>query len=159
MKKILVLLIIACQLISCHSKKDEVTKVSSKNTDNIIEEIDNVGEIREYEGILPCADCSGIETVLKIYQGDGTVESHRFELSSLYKGKSQEIIEDDGNYNLERGLADDPDGTIYVLNWDKPEDEQIYYGYLSETPDKIYLLDNKRQIIKSKLNNTLILKK
>lgn len=108
---------------------------------------------------MPCADCSGIETVLKIYQGDGTMESHKFELTSIYKGKPDRNFVYQGNFNLERGLADDPDGTIYVLNWDQPESKQIYYGLFSNNPNKIYLLNNKREIIKSELNYSLTLDK
>ncbi|MBS7229659.1 copper resistance protein NlpE N-terminal domain-containing protein [Flavobacterium psychroterrae] len=156
MRNFLMILFIAFQFMSCNAKRDETFKTSSKNSENMIDDINTVGEVRTYKGILPCADCTGIETVLKIYQGDGTIESHGFELTSWYKGKSQDTIEQDGNYNLERGLGEDPDGTIYVLNWDKPEEEQIYYGYTNAAPDKLYLLNSKREIIKSK-NNALIL--
>jgi hypothetical protein len=33
---------------------------------------------------------AAVETVLRIYQGDGTMESHKFELHTIYKGKSPE---------------------------------------------------------------------
>ncbi|OMQ10437.1 copper resistance protein NlpE [[Flexibacter] sp. ATCC 35103] len=158
MKKLVVLLVVACQLMSCNSKKKEETiqdtsdVLDSENTENVL------GQVMVYEGLLPCADCEGIETVLKIYQGDGTIEGHTFELTSVYKGKTPEkkvIVE--GNYNLERGLEKDPDGTIYVLNYDRPEAEQLFYGYSAANPDNLFLLNNKREKIKSKLKYFLTL--
>ncbi len=150
-------------LMSCNKKIENTAGISTDTTSTIIDETenvipksDNLGQVAIYEGVLPCADCSGIKTVLKIYFGDGTMESHKFELSSTYQGKGpgNEFVQK-GNYNTERGLEKDPDGTIYVLNYDKPEGEQLFYGYTAATPDKIFLLDNKRQIIKSKLNYSL----
>jgi copper homeostasis protein (lipoprotein) len=149
-------------LLSCNSAKNDNALLSPlRSTESaILEDSNSLHQAFVYQGVLPCADCSGIETTLKIYQGDGTMESHTFELVSIYKGKKPEKkwIKK-GTYNLERGLEDDPDGTIYILNWDKPETEHIYYGYYSKNPDKIYLLNNKRQIIKSELNYSLVLRK
>lgn len=161
MKNLVIILAVACQLWACNSKKNEETvKTVSKDAGSSIVEKGSISKVNIYEGLLPCADCSGIETVLKIHQGDGTMESHKFELISTYKGKQPEkSFIQKGNFNYERGLENDPDGTIYILNWDKPESEQIYYGYKSANPDKIYLLDKKREIIKSELNYFLTLKK
>lgn len=152
MKKVLFVLVVTAQLFACNSKKSE----KIEETKNVKMDKNVSGEAAIYKGVIPCADCEGIETVLKIYEGDGTIESHKFELSSTYQGKEpkKEIIEK-GNFNLERGLEDDADGTIYVLNWDKPEAQQIYYGSYSNDREKIYLLDNKRKIIKSDLNYSL----
>lgn len=168
MKKLVVMFAISSLLMSCNNKKKEdtvntpVDSVSTviDDTENVIPESENLGEVKIYEGVLPCADCSGIKTVLKIYAGDGTMETHKFDLSSVYQGKGdgKEFIQK-GNYNTERGLEDDPDGTIYVLNYDKPEGEQIFYGYSARTPDKIFLLDHDRKIIKTKQVYSLTLKK
>jgi len=156
MKKILVLLVIAAQLISCNGKKgEEVLQPKEIEAEKTVSDGAAI-----YSGTLPCADCGGIETLLKIYKGDGTMESHKFELSSIYKGKEpkKEFVEK-GSFNLERGLGDDPDGTVYVLNWDKPEAKQIYYGSYSDNPEKIYVLDKQRKIINSDINYYLTLKK
>lgn len=47
-----------------------------------------------YEGTLPCADCGGIRTTLKI-NGDTT-----YELRSEYLGKKDSIFEESGIYNI-----------------------------------------------------------
>ncbi|WP_281232946.1 copper resistance protein NlpE [Flavobacterium gelatinilyticum] len=149
MKKVFILACIVILSASCNSKnnKDENTAVS---TDSIAahENSEAPETILVYEGTLPCADCEGIETVLKI-----DIVDNKFELSSVYKGKSPEKnLVQKGNVNTERGLEKDQDGTIYVLNWNKPETEQVYYGYYSNNPEKLFLLDKDRKVIKSKLN-------
>jgi copper homeostasis protein (lipoprotein) len=157
MKKLILVLAIA--FLSCNSKNSE--KLAQSDLEKEDADIEtNVEKATIYEGLLPCADCEGIETTLKIYQGDGTTESHVFELTTVYKGKKAEkpFIED-GNFNTERGLEDDQDGTVYVLNWDKPQSEQILYGCNSDNPEKMYLLNNKREKIKSQLDYFLQLKK
>jgi copper homeostasis protein (lipoprotein) len=161
MKNVVILLVIAIQLTACNSKKkEEEVKTPQVDSTAVSAEKSAVQNVWVYEGLLPCADCSGIQTVLKIAQGDGTMEGQKFELSSIYKGKSpeKEFVEK-GKFNTERGLENDPDGTIFILNYDKPVDKQIYYGYLSSDTKKIYMLDRDKKIIKSKLNYSLDLKK
>ncbi|MBL0738564.1 copper resistance protein NlpE N-terminal domain-containing protein [Flavobacterium sp. GN10] len=149
MKKIVVLFTVAITLMACNSKKkkEEIVKAEIDSTavkvENVVSE-----NVLVYEGLLPCADCEGIETILKI-----DVVDNKFQLSSTYKGKKPETnFIEKGNINTERGLEKDPDGTIYILNWDKPEKDQVYYGYYSKNPEKLYLLDKSKKIIKSKLN-------
>lgn len=155
-------------LLSCNNKKAENTAGTSidttaaiiDETKSVVQEGDSIVTTFVYEGVLPCADCSGIKTVLKMHTGKGPDYTHRFELSSTYQGKNpeKEFVQK-GNFNVERGFGDDPNGTIYVLDWDKPESEQVYYGFSGYTPDKIFLLDKNREIIKSKLIYSLTLKK
>ncbi|WP_428232332.1 copper resistance protein NlpE [Flavobacterium sp.] len=158
MKKLVLVLVVAGMLCSCNSKKKEETIQAPSKINDVESTEKTLGKVTVYEGVLPCADCEGIETVLKIYQGDGTIESHTFELSTVYKGKHPEKkFVEKGKYNVERGLGNDPDGTIYILNYDKPESAQTFYGYSAKNPDKVFLLDNKREKIKSKLNYALTL--
>ncbi|WP_426484802.1 copper resistance protein NlpE [Flavobacterium sp. 2] len=161
MKNGFILMLIAIQLISCHSKvKQEENKIIALDSVNAKIEEKSKENVLVYEGTLPCADCSGIQTVLKIDLGNGTMEAQKFEISSVYKGKSpeKEFVEK-GNFNTERGLENDPNGTIFILNWDKPTEKQMYYGYLSTDKSKIYMLDRDKKIIKSELNYSLELKK
>lgn len=46
-----------------------------------------------YKGILPCADCEGIETVLTLNQ-DKT-----YSLKTAYLGKSDKVVEETGNFS------------------------------------------------------------
>lgn len=54
----------------------------------------------------------------------------------------------EGELNTERGFGDDPDATVYVLNWKKSEGEQMYYVRLTSDPAHLYVLDGNREIIK-----------
>lgn len=44
----------------------------------------------------------------------------------------------EGELNTERGFGDDPDATLYVLNWRKHEGERIYFVRLRNDPTHIY---------------------
>ncbi|MBS7254254.1 copper resistance protein NlpE [Flavobacterium branchiicola] len=150
MKKILILLAVITLLVSCNSKNKQEENNEIIATDTISTEVedDTITAVSIFEGTLPCADCSGIETVLKIDS-----KTNKFELSSIYSGKkSEKQFTQKGNFNTERGLEKDIDGTIYILNWDKPESEQVYYGYYSKNPEKLFMLDSHKKVIKSKLN-------
>ncbi|MBZ4034058.1 copper resistance protein NlpE [Flavobacterium sp. 17A] len=150
MKKICILAFATVLLVSCNAKNNKEegktvlmdTMVGNENEGNIVE------NIKVFEGTLPCADCEGIETILKI-----DVIDNKFQLSSTYKGKQpKKNFVEKGKINTERGLESDPDGTIFILNWDKPEKDQVYYGYYSKNPEKLYLLDRNKKVIKSKLD-------
>ncbi|MBS5109902.1 MAG: copper resistance protein NlpE N-terminal domain-containing protein [Phocaeicola vulgatus] len=53
-----------------------------------------------YEGTLPCADCSGIRTTLKI-NSDTT-----YELRSEYLGRKDGVFEESGIYNIVDKILD-----------------------------------------------------
>jgi copper homeostasis protein (lipoprotein) len=157
MKKTFMILAAVVMLVSCNSKNKQEEDKGARAIDTISEAVeeDSVSVVSVFEGTLPCADCDGIETVLKIDS-----KNNKFELSSIYKGKTPEKeFTEKGNFNTERGLEDDADGTIYILNWDKPEKEQVYYGYYSKNPEKLFMLDREKKIIKSDINYSLTRKK
>jgi hypothetical protein len=53
----------------------------------------------------------------------------------------------EGELNSERGFENDPDATVYVLNWQKPESQQMRYVRLTAEPTKLYLLDTDGKIV------------
>lgn len=59
----------------------------------------------------------------------------------------------EGELNTERGFEDDIDATVYVLNWQKPEGEQILYVRLTAEPGRLYLLDTQRKIVRGSVLN------
>jgi hypothetical protein len=64
-----------------------------------------------------------------------------------YRLTTNELVRE-GELNTERGFGDDPDATVYILNWRKPVGEHIYYVRLTSEPEKIFVLDSNREIIK-----------
>lgn len=105
-----------------------------------------------YQGVIPCADCEGINVTLKISD-----DFQSYELYELYLGKTDKPFVEKGNLNTERGFEEDEDATVYVLNYDKPEDEQRYFVRLSKDMGSIIMLDKNRKIIQSELNYKLLL--
>ena len=68
-----------------------------------------------YEGTLPCADCSGIRTTLKI-NSDTT-----YELRSEYLGRKDGVFEESGIYSIKFSMVQSRCPTVWerstAVNW------------------------------------------
>lgn len=53
----------------------------------------------------------------------------------------------EGELNTERGFEADIDATVFVLNWQKPEGEQMRYVRLSTDPTHLYFIDSEQKIV------------
>lgn len=53
----------------------------------------------------------------------------------------------EGEMNTERGYKDDVDATVYVLDWQKHQSEQMKYVRLTKEPGKLYLLNTEGEIV------------
>ncbi len=103
-----------------------------------------------YEGIIPCADCEGIKMTLKIAD-----DFQSYELVEVYLGKDAQPFMSHGKLNTERGFENDVNATVFVLNYDQPEKNQIYFVRLTNMRDRLTMLDRNRKKIKSDLNYIL----
>jgi copper homeostasis protein (lipoprotein) len=77
-----------------------------------------------YKGMLPCADCSGLETVLRLYaKGKFDYTYAFFVRTQTYVGAphGDVTISDRGEWTLLRGDATDDNASVYQLN---PDNEQ-----------------------------------
>lgn len=77
-----------------------------------------------YKGTLPCADCNGLETVLRLYaKGKFDYTSAFFVRTQTYVGAphGDVTISDRGEWTLLRGDATDDNASVYQLN---PDNEQ-----------------------------------
>ena len=109
-----------------------------------------------YEGVLPCADCSGIKTRIKISSKDDDATASVFEKTMTYLGKEPDnVFVAKGSYIIERGMNGDANAIIYILNPDKPKNEQDYYAIYSNDPNTLYALDHNMKKIESNLNYAL----
>ena len=107
-----------------------------------------------YYGILPCADCTGIETTLDLNSGDTTEMSYT--LTRTYLGKnSDSIFIIKGTYHVERGLGNDMDATVFILNSDKKKEDQKFFVQYSSDTTRIYLLDQDTLPIISNLDYSM----
>ena len=103
----------------------------------------------EFEGTLPCADCSGIRTTLTLY-GSGTAESNdgTFILRETYLGRleSGRTFVLQGRWTMVRGNAADRNATIYQLTPDPPAQPRFF---LRVDDDELRLLDRQQRPIVS----------
>jgi len=77
-----------------------------------------------YKGTMPCADCSGLQTVLRLYAKGKFDTTYAFYVrTQTYRGAPHGDVtfSDRGQWTVLRGDATDPDATVYQLN---PDDEQ-----------------------------------
>jgi len=108
-----------------------------------------------YEGVLPCADCSGLKTELTLNRNARTSAPETYKLRETYLGKSAGTRTTTGKWTIVRGTPDNPDATVYQLNPDKPQEVT---NFLVVNDNQIRQLDRDRREIKSTLNFTLTIR-
>lgn len=67
----------------------------------------------EYEGVLPCANCSGIQVDLEMMNMDDT--GGAYVLNSLYQGRSDEPMKTQGNFLILNDVGPQQLPTVYQL--------------------------------------------
>ncbi len=80
-----------------------------------------------YRGTSPCADCPGIAIELTLRSKDKYTDMGTFTLKQTYQDRDVKPLESEGLWTVDRGSAADPDATVYVLDYDKEEDQRQYY--------------------------------
>jgi copper homeostasis protein (lipoprotein) len=109
-----------------------------------------------YKGTLPCADCEGLDTVLRLYAKGKFDTTYAFYVrTQTYKGapKGDVTYSDRGDWAVLRGDAEDENATVYQLN---PDDEQHSESLLlQDNGDSLVQLDRDQKPIDSTLNLTL----
>jgi len=108
--------------------------------------------IVRYAGTMPCADCTGIRTVLTLYSEPGPT---RYELTETYIGTKDgdRSFPSSGRWTILRGSATDVDATVYQIAFDRP-DRTV--NYLKDGDDQLILLDRNQAIPTAANPNTLI---
>jgi copper homeostasis protein (lipoprotein) len=107
---------------------------------------------KTYSGLLPCADCEGIQTELILSQSGLSVAEGTFVLKETYLGEKDGVVQSTGLWTTLRGTATDANATVVQLNPNKLSDVR-YFLKVSDT--EIKLLDKNQQEIDSALNYTL----
>jgi copper homeostasis protein (lipoprotein) len=105
-----------------------------------------------YQGVFPCADCSGLKTELTLYRNARTDAPETYRLRETYLGKPAGARTTVGKWTTLRGTPDNPDATIYQLNPDKPQEVR---NFLVVNDNEIRQLDRELKEIESSLNFTL----
>lgn len=98
--------------------------------------------IGEFEGVLPCADCAGLDTRLRLEAekpGAGT-----YFLSENYIGKSRTPLRSSGPWAVLKGMPRDPAATVYALDPGNPKKTRYY---LLRPDGSLLSLDRERNEI------------
>lgn len=106
----------------------------------------------EFEGTLPCADCSGLETKLTLLETKPGSGKGTYRMSENYLGKSKTPIRSTGRWETRTGTPKDPSATVYVLDPDKPQKTQYY---LLRPDGSLLTLDRERNEIDAPFNLAL----
>lgn len=95
-----------------------------------------------YKGVLPCADCAGIETIITLKEGD------EFELAMKYLGKSDVVFRETGNFSWNEN------GRVILLEGLENRAAQYQVG-----ENRLFQLDREGNRISSNLAEKYILEK
>ncbi len=99
--KILLFTMLLSFFISCQKQttdsniaaKDSIAKVDSLNNVAAHNAKNSLDYIGTYKGILPCADCEGLETVICIN------ENNTYNIKTQYQGKGEKVFEQKGTFS------------------------------------------------------------
>lgn len=109
-----------------------------------------------YKGTMPCADCNGLETVLRLYAKGKFDTTYAFYVrTQTYRGAPHGDVtsSDRGEWTVLRGDATEPDATVYQLN---PDDEQHSEALLVQDKGAaLQQLDRDLKPIETTMNVTL----
>jgi putative hemolysin len=80
----------------------------------------------EFDGVLPCADCSGLDTRLRLVEDEPGAGKGTYFLSENYIGKSKKPFKSSGRWMVVKGTPKDPSATVYALDPDKPQKARYF---------------------------------
>jgi hypothetical protein len=104
--------------------------------------------------VLPCADCGGIRTELRLYTEVGSDRPLRYTLKQTYLATrdGDRTVERTGRWTILRGSAQDPDATVFQIAFDDP---QLQQSFLEVSEDELRLLDRMQGEIPSEAPHSL----
>jgi len=128
--KLVILFVSVLFFTACGTTKKSTNKVTKIKSDAFSE---------TYSGIIPCADCEGIEYVINF------IDDFTYDTKSAYLGKTVEDFESSGNYRIE-------DGIIQLLG----DDEGVHY--FKKSGENLLVLDSNRKKVTGSLSDMYVLK-
>jgi hypothetical protein len=99
-----------------------------------------------FEGILPCADCQGIQTSLTLTKYGLHIGEGIYQLRETRLGENSPATIAMGNWTTLRGHDQDENAVVYQLNPDRPETSR-YFEKIGD--DALRPLDAKGHVIVS----------
>jgi len=107
-----------------------------------------------FKGVLPCADCAGIRTELRLYANPASGQPLHYESTQTYMGTrvGNRTVESTGRWTIFRGSATDREAIVYQLDFDRPGMEQ---NFLKVGEGELRLLDRHQQEIPLSVSHSL----
>jgi len=147
--KSLLLIALFSMFLSCQkqaesqpSAQDSIAKIDSLVKEAAQHARKSLDYIGIYKGVLPCADCEGLETVLYIN------ENNTYKLQTRYLGKGDKVFEQKGTFTW------DNKGVKIILNGIDNGPNQYFVG-----ENKVTQLDLSGKLITGKLALQYVLSK
>jgi copper homeostasis protein (lipoprotein) len=108
--------------------------------------------IASYHGVLPCADCPGIDTTVELFAAADGGEGHgRYLIKHVYQERKSSYSET-GTWTLKKGTPDNASASVYVF---KPKTGTGVTNFLRVGDDEIKQLDNDRKPFGGTVNFSL----
>jgi copper homeostasis protein (lipoprotein) len=104
-----------------------------------------------YHGVLPCADCPGIDTTVKLFGADAKATHGQYVIHHVYQERKSSYDET-GTWTLEKGTPADASASVYVL---KPKTGSGVTNFLQVSNNVIKQLDNDRKPFAGSVNFSL----
>ena len=108
--------------------------------------------IATYHGVLPCADCPGIDTTVRLFAAADGAEGHgQYLIKRTYQERKSSYTEA-GTWTLEKGTPNDASASVYVL---KPKTGSGVTNFLRVSNAEIKQLHNDRKPFTGNVNFSL----
>lgn len=134
--------------------KEKITVNPPKiSTENLIPNLKKEPKYTDYAGILPCADCTGIQTTLRLYEIPKDASSGAYKLTEVYVDRDPDPVVQEGDYVIQSSEVNNKVNEKIILS---PEDELKIRQFLIVGPGEIKMLDKNGNEINSTLNYTLL---
>ncbi len=107
--------------------------------------------IATYRGVLPCADCPGIDTTVKLFAATAQNTQGLYIIHRAYQDRKSSYNET-GAWTLEKGTPSDASASVYVLT---PKTGSGVTNFLRVGNSEIKQLDNDRKPFAGTVNFSL----
>jgi copper homeostasis protein (lipoprotein) len=107
--------------------------------------------IATYHGVLPCADCPGIDTTVKLFAATPNDSHGVYVIHNVYQERKRSYNET-GTWTMEKGTPDNASASVYVL---KPKTGNGVTNFLRVGVNEIKQLDKDRKPFAGTVNFSL----
>ncbi|TZF81456.1 copper resistance protein NlpE [Pedobacter sp. BS3] len=134
-------------VLGCH--RNDKVKLQGDTDPSLADSLSEKPVTNSFAGVLPCADCAGIDTRLVLF-ADST-----YSLSEKYLKKDNGTpFMTRGSYTVRNGFQKDKRALVVILDESNPQNKRYYVQY-SAKPKYLYMLDKDGRPITSKLSYML----